>query len=371
MLRFARLLTQWIGIAATVVVAFELTVRFDDWSQFDVPMLARPIVLDELAVRDSLGLHARPGTHFRQFRINSLGFRGPEVTADLDSSLLIIASGASETFGLYESPDSEWPRQLEDSLRTCAPQAVVLNAAFAGMSLPTVEQDFQLRLQRFRPKYVLYYPTPMQYLSDLPLYASEPSFDPPEALSPFRMRAGPRLRDALKRALPDPVLSAIRGVLLSRDRASRGVEPKSTVELFRIEAFESDLRRLVGTYRAGGATPVLVVHRNRFAETVSSESRVWLRAWERFYPGYTGPAIVKFDSLAAERVRRVGKDSAVLVVDPLQNLRRVGQAAFSDFSHFTTEGSAAVSGAVAEGLRSQICRETSPRWPDSAPQTIR
>lgn len=355
MARVVRLLAQCIGFAATVLVSLELTVRFDDWSQFDVPLLARPIGLDDLAVRDSLGLHARPSTQFRQFRINSLGFRGAEVDLKSKRGTLVVASGASETFGLYEKNGGEWPRQMEDSLRACGADVTVLNAAFAGMSLPTVEQDFMLRLKSMNPAVVVYYPTPMQYLSTLPLRATPPSTEPPRDLPVLRSRALPRFRDALKRAVPDPVLNALRGLLLQRSRGASGTVPAQQVEGFRVAAFESDLRRLIGIYRAAGVTPVLVIHRNRFAEMQSQEARMWLRAWERFYPRYTGEAIVRFDSAAALRVLAVGTDSAVTVVDPLDGLRSIGSAAFSDYSHLTSNGAAIVGGLAARALRGALC----------------
>jgi len=356
MLRFAKLLAQWIGLLATVAIALELTVRVDDWSQFGVPLDEPAISLDDLVVRDSVGLHARPGAHFRQFRINALGFRGPDAKVEPLRRPVVIASGASETFGLYEAPGREWPRQLEDSLRVCAPHIVVHNAAFAGMSLPTVEQDFQLRLKSLSPQVIVYYPTPMQYLSTLPLQAAAPFRGQTEGLSPFRSRALPRFRDAFKRALPEPVLVALRGILVERERSERGLKPKHAVEPERLALFESDLRRLIGTYRASGVHPVIVVHANRFSEFESRESQVWLKAWERFYPGYTGEAIAQFDAIAAERIRAVGADSSVTVVDTRNALRKAGSEAFADFSHLTSRGAALVGGQVASVIRPIVCQ---------------
>jgi hypothetical protein len=153
-----------VGSAAVATFTLEATVRVDDWAQFGVPLGLPAIGIDELAVRDSLGFHARPATAFRQYRVNALGFRGPEVPNVADGRPVVITTGASETFGLYETAGKEWPRQFADSLAACGAQVHVLNAAFAGMSLPTVQQDFERRLARLRPHMVLYYPTPMQYL---------------------------------------------------------------------------------------------------------------------------------------------------------------------------------------------------------------
>ncbi len=346
---------NWLAALAIAAFALELTVRIDDWAQFGVPLSAPAVALEELSVRDSLGMHARSGAWFRQFHINSLGFRGPEVTIDSASNSIVVATGASETFGLYESQGREWPRQLEDSLHACGAPATVLNAAFAGMSLPTVQQDYALRIARLRPAFVVYYPTPMQYMVGDPEPA-KPTTHAPEPLPRWRSRAYPRFRDAFKRATPVPILDLLRRISTHRTRTALGITASDSVDPGRLDAFESDIRNLIGAIRSGGSEPVIVIHRNRFTDTTSADARLQLRAWERFYPEFTGTAILRFDGEAALRIAEVGKDSGVLVVDPLSALRAIGDSAFSDYAHFTDRGAAAVAGTTARALRGTLCR---------------
>jgi hypothetical protein len=346
-----------LGVAAAVLAAvfsLELTVRVDDWAQFGVPLSAPAIGIEELAIRDSLGFHARAGTAFRQFHINSQGFRGPELKTLDTSSYLVVTAGASETFGLYETAGKEWPRQFADSLAGCAANVQVANAAFAGMSLPTVRQDFERRVSRYSPDMVVYYPTPMQYLYDLTPSAAPPTNDVAPPLSSLRSRALPRFRDAAKRGMPQPALDLLRRLDMWRARSATGSQARNEVEPERLAIFERDLRELVGAYRAAGAVPVLVVHANRFADTTSVESRRLLAAWERFYPRYTGLAIVRFDRLAAERTIRVAKDSGLVAVDPRAELLAT-QGAFNDFSHFNDAGSAVIGGMAARAVAPIIC----------------
>jgi hypothetical protein len=353
-------LTQAAWTFALLVVAalsLELAVRIDDWAQFSVPLAARETSLGDLVVRDSLGIHARPSAQFRKFRINSLGVRGDEVPAPvLVRSPIVITAGASETFGLYESARHEWPQQLEDSLHLrCLPPPVVLNSAFAGMSLPTVRQDYSRRLKPLQAKVLVYYPTPMQYLElDLPVAAS-PATSRPAELPAWRSRAIPRFRDAVKHAVPDGVLNLLRVFDTERSRASLagGVRQEAGTE--RLNAFDRDLRAFVGDLRNGGTSPVLVVHRNRFRDTVSVEERRLLRAWERFYPLYSASAILTFDDSAAGRMARVARDSSLILIDPLPRLIPLHASAFADFTHFTDRGSAAVAGSVAAGVAQMLC----------------
>ena len=355
--RVARFL-GWSALATLVAGAtLELTVRIDDWAQFGVPLTAPAIAMPELAARDSLGFHARPGVQFRQFRINALGFRSAEFDPATFQGSLVITAGASETFGLYESPGREWPRQLEDSLAGCRPTVRVLNAAYAGMSLPTVRQDFTRRLQQLSPRVIVYYPTPMQYLvTPLPTPA-EPVAEPPAPLSPWRSRALPRFRDAFKRSAPEPLIDLARKLETRKARDAQGISASTVVEPDRLDAFERDLRGLLQTYKEAGVTPVVITHANRFSDTTSAESRVLLTAWERFYPAYTGTAIVRFDEQAAERTRQVGREMGVTVVDTRDALAQAGPAAFSDFSHFNDAGSAVVSHLTAQALSPLLCTE--------------
>ena len=94
----------WAGLCAVLVaVSVEVTVRADDWSQHGVPISSGFTNLGELLVVDSLGPHARPGAQFRKFRINALGYRGPEISREaLAGRPIVLVAGASETFGLYE-----------------------------------------------------------------------------------------------------------------------------------------------------------------------------------------------------------------------------------------------------------------------------
>lgn len=346
---------------ATIVVAVgivaELTTRVDDWAQYDVPLSAPATSLADLFVVDSMGAHARPSTQFKQFRINDLGYRGNDIAAASLSHRAVVVSGASESFGLYESSGKDWPSQLADSLgAACGNSVPVVNAAFAGMSLPTVAQDVRLRIATLQPRIGIYYPTPMQYLEGetVPV-ASRPQAST-TTLPSFRSRFVPRLRDAVKRSVPEAILDVARRISTARQRSSSGTVAKSSPELDRLTAFENDLRGLVGTYRAAGIEPLLVVHQNRFREVKSTESRRLLTAWERFYPRYSASAILAFDSLGALATRRVAADSGISAVDPSDALRRLEPArAFADFTHFTDLGAATVAGEVSKAVRSSAC----------------
>jgi hypothetical protein len=62
---------------------------------------------------------AYPNAHDGKFRMNSLGFRGPELDSESET---IVCFGASETFDPNESADHhDFPRQLETDLKVESP----------------------------------------------------------------------------------------------------------------------------------------------------------------------------------------------------------------------------------------------------------
>jgi hypothetical protein len=283
----------------------------------------------------------------------------------------VITVGASETFGLRESPGREFPRQLEDSLnarlrRCSAPSRVrfeVLNAAFAGMTLPTIEQDVRNRLARLHPALVVAYPSPVAYLESQRPVAARPDSSPVAgqlgALAMLYPRAHDRLRDQLKEMLPSVVKSWLRQREIESARARDTGRVFTTVPRDRIAAYDLDLRRLVGTIGRIGATPVLVTHANAFVgrRTINSDNLI---AWGKFLPLATGSTLLAFDSLARLATLKIGADSQAVAVDAARRLSAAPASAFADYEHFADLGAAWMASVVADGVLaarpiSQLC----------------
>jgi len=368
----------WIGIVLLMALMLELTCRIEDWVMYRMPLLSRFSSLDQLVVRDAAGMHGRPNAQYEKWVMNAFGMRGSAVEiTPAPGTHRIITVGASETFGLYESAGREYPRQLEDSLNAMlargqckAPPGTrfeVLNGAFAGMGLPTVEQDIRNRLARLRPAFIVIYPSPASSLDDVAPHAAAPdsryrATEPPlsRALYP---RVLARMREQVKQVIPDFLKSRLR-VLQARSAAA-GHPPGwrfETVPADRLAQYESDLRAVVGTVHAIGARPVLATHGNKFMGRTSIDRNMFM-SWEKFYPRATSTTLVDMDSVAREVTRRVGADSGVVVVDAAKALAAAPATAFADFVHFTDLGAGLVAGSLTAGILSnargaEICRAT-------------
>jgi hypothetical protein len=364
----ARRTFEVIGLALLFLVGLEAASRIDDWFRFRTPLFARERSESDLLIRDALGMHGRPNGRFEKWSLNSLGMRGPEVPRNKPPGVLrVVTSGASETFGLYESPGKEYPRQLEDSLNArlqreggvCGlERAEVLNAAMPGMSLPTTEQDIRLRVAKIQPDFVVLYATPPSYLEDdlpraaapAPSVREAPPLPPTYALFP---RAWDRVRTQVKSLLPMPVQDWLRQRQIQKVRRQHDKGWRfTTAPEDRLAAFDNDVRRTVGTIDSIGAVSVLMTHANRFVGLPLSDSPM-LTAWEKFYPRATGRTIVAFDSLADLRTAAVAADSGTVFVD-LARVLAHDPDAFADFSHFTDRGAALIAKAASDAIWAAI-----------------
>lgn len=363
-----RLATRAVGravaLAAAALLGLEAAVRLDDLRRFGTPLLSPYRSQDELVIRDADGMHGRPNARFRKFVMNSLGLRGPPATPDRPAGVLrVVTAGASETFGLYESPGREYPRQLEDSLAVALPErcrairSQVLNAAFPGMTLPTVVQDIRLRIRRYDPDIVLYYPTPAQYLADRPPSAAIPDSggrsgtsgnERRSAIRALAPRGPARVLMHARSLVPPP----LRRALFARHlRALASRHPPgwrfTTPPAERLAAFERDVRRLVGAVHDVGATPVLALRPHVFDQVPPDpRSPELLLQWQSFYPRATGATLLAFEVAARRAISRVAVDSGLAIADLPVALRMAPLPSFTDFAHLTDAGAAVVAGVL-------------------------
>jgi lysophospholipase L1-like esterase len=343
----------WGGtLLAIFALTMEMACRVDDAIRFGTPVLSRVESESDLLVRDADGEHGRPHARYGKWVINNVGMRGPDIDpVKPPGTLRVVTAGASETFGLYESPGQEFPRQLEDTLRArVGPRVEVLNAAIFGMSLPTLEQDLRLRVRALRPDVVVLYPTPVQYLNEETPTPAEPDSAASGRL-PFRdalyPRAMERLRKQAKALVPEWLATSLRRDDIARDARDHPAGWRFTsVPADRLAAYDADVRRTIGTIHAIGAAPVLAIHANAFEEG-ESPNQALLVSWENQYHRATGDALIAFEAAAARATMQAARDSNVIVVD----LRRVhATPMFADYAHFTDAGAAVVAGALAPAV---------------------
>src|SRR5215469_9805992 len=93
------------ALVMAFAIGLELSCRVDDFVRFGTSFVSPVESEGDLLVRDAEGEHGRPHTRYRQWAINNVGMRGPDIAPRKPAGVRrIVTAGASETFGLYESP---------------------------------------------------------------------------------------------------------------------------------------------------------------------------------------------------------------------------------------------------------------------------
>lgn len=252
--------------------AVELANRIEQGVVYGAPILGVYTYDSALFTTDEFGVRGKSNGSYEKWRLNAHGFRGPEVLPAKDSRRLrIVCIGASETFGLYESADKEWPRQLESLLTKSGMEAEVINAAIAGMSLPQRTRHLENRLLRFSPDVVVFM---LEYGSYAGLNQEKVRLSRagPRALPGRKglvdglksLRTVSRLKDILVPKLPAPVQEAIgnieRSLKLELLQRELGTRYRSLVHVqpFEVETFTSDLEELYERANAAGVKLVFL-----------------------------------------------------------------------------------------------------------------
>jgi lysophospholipase L1-like esterase len=353
MKHFSMIVRSVLGIVIFVLV-LEFCARVDDALSYGAAFWP-PYSRANLEMRDSIGPRGRPGARFQKWRLNSLGYRSPELRT---GTTRIVCFGASETFGLYEAEGQEYPRQLERQLNTRVGRDIfqVVNVAFAGETVATSVLRVPEVVEHIHPSYAILYPAPAEYIW-LPWVREgvAPAVSaPPEAATTsarFEWRVQERIRNLLKQALPTSVQTRLRQREIEAAQAQYPVMERVPEE--NVLRFRRDVSRLVEALRSAGVEPVLVTHATAFGKTLSQGDRDFLVAWRKFYPMLKEEGFLDMEQRMNDAIRDLAKQERILFVDAASEIPP-GRQNFADFSHFTTPGASVMASYLADGLQPVI-----------------
>jgi lysophospholipase L1-like esterase len=332
-----------IGWTIVFLVTLEVCARVDDWVSYGASLVG-PYDAEVLYTYDELGKTGRPGAHYQKWKLNSHGFRGPDLQPGRTQILCI---GASETFGLYEGPDGEWPRHLERILNNGSQQPLfnVVNSAYPGMSLSTALRRLPVWISQVRPRVIVIYPSLAAYISPPPLSAP-PAREPKRPF--FEPRIAPRLKTLLKDTLPQPLQDKIRS--FETQRAAANIKVAERLPDQNIERFRQDVQQVVSLAKSNGIEVVLVTHATLFGNEVQPEFRPMLRSWRKFYPMLAEDGFLDMERRLNDVLREEAQREGALLVDAAHEMP-TGYKAFVEFVHFTDEGAEALARLVASKMK--------------------
>lgn len=361
---------RWAVIVAGFLLAAEATARIEDALTWHAPMGGR-FTEEALIVRDSLGAHGNPNYSFKKWRMNNLGFRGADITAQpTPGKTRIVTLGASETFGLHESPQHEYPVQLQQLLDSTAPgRYEVVNVGLPGLSLSSMVPYYRNVVSPLHPAWVFIYPSPSFYLevNPLPPVYQIPRVSSNRAAEKIEWRLPARGRESLKAIIPAAIVTRYRQWKLDRQRASHPADwVWQAPPADRLESMRQHLGALVDSIQLTGARVVLITHTNRFvgaeSDTATADRRHLTNLIAEYYPRASLTTMATIDRAANGVVREVASSRDIPVIDAEGKITPDG-AHFGDYAHFTDSGAAQMARLLADNFRHIDTVTTAPAAP--------
>jgi hypothetical protein len=343
-------------LLAVFVLGGEIIARLDDTAFFGVPFFSNPTD-DDLTTRDWFGRRGRAHGQFEKWKLNSLGFRGPEITVERRPGCArMVVLGGSDTFGYLESPGHEYPNLLAHKLsgRGCVE---VVNAAVVGMGLGTMRNYWTYWVARLHPDVVLIYPAPFLYIGNTSARAVAPPPDPQSSAAPdapvhhpFESRFLNRLRGYAGAAVPRWVnryrLEHRVRVLLAAQPPTPEIDSPPAEDL---AAFRRDLDGLIESIGRSGARVVLLTHAERADWPIRRRDITDLWAMRGFVPHSSLPELVEFDRVGNAIIRETAEHQGLQVIDAAAKLNGCFDS-FGDLVHFNDKGADTVASLIAEQI---------------------
>jgi len=342
------------AVAVVFLGAAELTARIEDRLRQGVPLMAVPDHDRDLVIQDMHGIRGKPNGRYKRWQLNRFGFRNGDMSERPEpGTRRVMALGASETFGLFESDGKEYPAQLESLLNAGGARHEVINAAVPGLTLRGIITLWNGWAANFQPRDVLVYPTPAFYLGEYaPRY---PVLGPPIEPEPLPSTT-PRLLDRARDRFDFPVFVQrwrIRRMVQAEDARHDPGWFFRTVPADRLVQFQSDLTELVRVIRVKGGNPILLTHATAFSEPLDDGERDALEGLRVIRPRSTEAVLLAFEEAARQATLAVAADTGAGVVDVGARMNGRREWFAPDYVHFDDEGAGEVARLLAAYLLSQ------------------
>ena len=307
-----------------------------------------------------MGGRNRPYARFEKWVINGQGFQGPELPVPKPKGITRIGiAGASEIFGLYESPGCDVTSQVRKLLERSAPgRFEVVNLATPGMSIPRIVELYQRWIRKFDFDVIVYYPSPAMYLdTEAPSFRrSVPGIADRMSASDsydWNLRLPGKTWDMLRERLPTRLQEDLKWYQIEKKRREFLKEwvwehhaPEERVTIFR-----EHLAELINVFDRDRTRLILSTHANRFRDISTERYEKHMVGWIRFYPRASGESLLDMEEKANQAIRELGVNRNIIVADVEKSVGKDSNR-YADFSHFTDSGAALAAEAMKDSILS-------------------
>lgn len=330
----AKLIGQLILYGILFVVILELVARTEDSVRFDAPFWGHYHLEGIRGVDERGTRRCAANARYKHFRLGEHGFRITDTKQSGEQTFVWL--GASEAFGLYETPGEDVANQLERNLANTGRDVDVVNAACFGLNVARMQRLLEDPLPGVAMNYLALYPTPHFYL-DSQLPGEDKPLESAPAAQPFVSRLLTKSRDVAKSFLPGALQDYLRSLqtrqaLQGTDEEWLWTEPPAE----RLALFESQMRSMLAAATAIDVRVAVLTHANAFHRQPSIDQSK-LQAWQKFYPRASGEVLIEFDRAANEITRALAAEYKVTLID-MAEVVQGKPGLFADFSHFTDSG---------------------------------
>jgi lysophospholipase L1-like esterase len=286
------------------------------------------------------------GRSFGGIRINSLGFRGPELDVPKPASTIRIAFLGSSTTYSAEVSDNEstWPHLVAKALQTHWPGVKVdyVNAGVPGYGVAHSLRNLQYRVAPLDPDIIVIY----EGHNDL----SANSFELARKRGLASKRTEQNLSWPARYSLLWYLVEKNLFILIQQHRA-RETETKLNFDKEPLVApFRSDLRDLVAASQRVARIVVLITFSTQLRNDQTAEQQNRAAVTSLYYMPYMSiDGLLEGYASYNDAVRQVAQEAGALLIADENSIPGDGLH-FADSVHFTDEGSRLMAQRVAHAL---------------------
>jgi lysophospholipase L1-like esterase len=351
------------------ILTVEVSARIDDKIRYDAPFFKHysPAILRNT---DSEGINCNvPNARFEKWKINGLGFPGPETElAKPKGKTRIICMGTSETFGLYESLGQEWPNQLGAILDKYN-HFQVINTSVVGLSFKKFRRYIEKYVLRLDPDVVILYINFFGYGVGEEKFAKRQTVSKTNNTNEkgwkflfedvtSNIRILPKLKLAIKKVLPLNMLKKYqlwnlrRQLHVLESNRLNGKKPLDFVSEESLLSFRSDLEELVKFLHDKkiavilSCYPVLIT-----PENLQEHLEIFLDH-RRFYVELSLMGIIDASMRFNQEIEAVANKYKIGYVDGNKVVPQ-NTNYFADNVHYTDEGARLVASSFANYIKSR------------------
>lgn len=342
-----------IAILMLIVVSAEMTARIDDYMRFQIPVDDESSLEEALKIGDQGITRGRPNGRYQRWKLNEHGFRSSSIDFHASKKPRVMILGASESFGMYESPGNSYVELLE---KKHANDYDFINASIIGMPASAMPSYWDHWLVQFKPNVVIVLANPLFYLTDLPPTVPKKTVGPTEGSSLRRKtimksRLLERLRNHL--SIPAPIQS-----LRQESKIKKRIESHpadwvyQSVPEDRLAMYKEHINALAESVVASGAKVVLMTQPLSAQFPIRSEDYSDMLAARELRPRASPRSIWEFSEACRTYLVQLGRTEGIETIDLWAHM--TGQKnCFADLVHFSDAGSQVVADEVSGFLSRQ------------------